>query len=128
MKNIFIVDDEEPIRYVLEHYFTKRGYQVKTFSGKDHIIQLATEHNPDLILLDIHLKGEDGRHICKEIQEQVPHDIPILLFSASPQALANPEGCQPDGTIDKPFELEALMKKFEQVISEKNTDENKSIA
>jgi two-component system response regulator AtoC len=78
---IYIVDDEEAISKLLEHWATKKwGYQVRCFpTGEACLGNLSTA--PDLILLDIMLPGIGGVETLKEIKAQYP-DLPVIMLSA----------------------------------------------
>ena len=58
---VLIVDDEEGIRESLSGIFEDEGYSVVTASSGEEALRALNEENPDLILLDIWLKGIDGR-------------------------------------------------------------------
>ncbi|MBI3585635.1 MAG: sigma-54-dependent Fis family transcriptional regulator [Ignavibacteriales bacterium] len=80
-KLIYIVDDEDTIARLLEHWVTKRwGYQSRTFINGESCLE-ALDDNPDLILLDIMLPGIGGVEILKEIKKRFP-DLPVIMLSA----------------------------------------------
>lgn len=80
-KLIYIVDDEDTIARLLEHWVTKRwGYQSRTFTNGESCLD-ALGDNPDLVLLDIMLPGIGGVEILKEIKKRSP-DLPVIMLSA----------------------------------------------
>ncbi|MFH0990527.1 MAG: sigma-54 dependent transcriptional regulator [bacterium] len=80
-KRIFIVDDEEPIYRLLEHWVTKRwGYESRIFTSGEALLENFDE-DPDLILLDIMLPGMSGLDVIKEIKQRYP-DLPVIMLSA----------------------------------------------
>ena len=78
---IYIVDDEETISKLLEHWVTKKwGYEARTFTtGEECLDNLNTI--PDAIILDIMLPGIGGVDTLKRIKSQYP-DIPVIMLSA----------------------------------------------
>jgi two-component system response regulator AtoC len=78
---IYIVDDEETISKLLEHWVTKKwGYEARTFTtGEECLDNLNTI--PDAIILDIMLPGIGGVETLKRIKVRYP-DIPVIMLSA----------------------------------------------
>ena len=69
MRKILIVDDEIDICDFVKNFFEERGYQVLTaLSGEDAII-IAKAESPELVLLDIKMKGMDGIAALKHLRE-----------------------------------------------------------
>jgi len=78
---IYIVDDEETIRKLLEHNATKRwGYEARTFASAEECLEALID-DPDLILLDIMLEGISGVEALKELRKRKP-DLPVIMLSA----------------------------------------------
>jgi len=78
---IFIVDDEETIRRLLQHWVTTRwGYEARTFTTGEDCLE-ALQEDPDLILMDIMMPGMGGIDAFKEIKKRDP-GIPVIMLSA----------------------------------------------
>lgn len=108
MGTLFIVDDEEDMLQTLQFYFQKEGYDVKTFSkSKDMMDALETE-KPDLILMDVNLRRNDGRTICRVIKSKYGVDAPVVLFSANADIETEYKKYNADGFISKPFSFEQI--------------------
>ncbi|MEG4318245.1 MULTISPECIES: ATP-binding protein [unclassified Microcoleus] len=113
--NILIVEDELLIAKNLSHKLEKLGYQIADIvsSGAD-AIQRAGELKPDLILMDIVIKGEiDGIATAEIIHQQL--DIPIIYTTAyaDDETLQRAENTGSYGYLLKPFkerELHATIK------------------
>lgn len=84
-KKIVIVDDDVAILDSLGTMLDFEGYDVSTFDKGSEIFNYVGEtHQPNLIVLDMWLSGEDGRDICKKLkQNEATKDIPVLMMSAS---------------------------------------------
>jgi len=116
MIKLLIVDDSTDLLSALKMFLEKKGFTVNTTSDhrrlKDHIRQL----NPDLLLMDIFLSGQDGRVLCRKLREDKnTQPLCIMLFSASPEALKNYKNYGADGCIQKPFNLKDLIDQIEFV-------------
>ena len=78
---IYIVDDEETISKLLEHWATKKwGYQARCFPNGEACLENLNVI-PDLVLLDIMLPGIGGVDTLRAIKAQYP-DLPVIMLSA----------------------------------------------
>src|SRR5713101_2968158 len=77
-----IVEDETLIAEELRERLSRLGFSVVAAVGSaDEGIAIATSERPDLVLMDIRLKGKkDGVQAAQEIREQV--DVPIVYLTA----------------------------------------------
>ena len=111
---MLIVEDEMIIAMLIERMVTNMGHQVidKVSSGED-AINKALEHNPDLILMDIRLKGEiDGIEAMTKIQKKMT--IPVIYISGNSD-LAHQQKMKNTNYVDflsKPITQAALSKSF----------------
>ncbi len=79
-------------------------------------LELAVEHKPDLILLDINLPGMDGYEVLQQLREQeVTQHIPVIAISANamPGDIAKGLGAGFDDYITKPIDIETLLQAVE---------------
>ncbi len=60
MHKILVVDDECDICDFMKNFFQERGYEVLTALSGEDAIELSKKEKPELILLDIKMKGMDG--------------------------------------------------------------------
>jgi PAS domain S-box-containing protein len=81
-KSILIVEDEGVVALSIQAALTKMGYKVVGIAVTgNEAIALATEHKPDVILMDIHIKGDmDGIETTEKLNEIV--DIPVIFLTA----------------------------------------------
>jgi len=77
---VLIVDDEEGIRESLAGIFEDEGYVVLTAGSGEETLRVLKDQSPDVILLDVWLKGMDGIQTLKEIKDQKP-DLPVIMIS-----------------------------------------------
>lgn len=109
-----IVEDETLIAEELRERLSLLGFAVIAAVGSaDEGIAIATKERPDLVLMDIRLKGEkDGVQAAQEIREHV--DVPIVYLTAYSDQLTvdRAKGSEHDGFLLKPFrgrELQATI-------------------
>lgn len=80
-KLIYVVDDEENIRRLLEYWIgTKWEYRVALFPTGEDCLN-AMDDEPDLVILDIQLPGIDGIATLERIRMDRPH-LPVFMLSA----------------------------------------------
>lgn len=103
---ILVVEDEELIALVIKKQLLQFGYQVSGIAETGtSAIQLTLESQPDLVLMDIRLKGEmDGIEVAAYITEKF--DIPIIFLTAfsDNETLGKAKLVSPFSYILKPFE------------------------
>lgn len=106
MKNILVVEDESIVSKDIQMSLKKLGYNICGSSATgEEAIELAKEHNPDLILMDIMLKGKlNGIETAHIIKEQ--RDVPIIYLTAyaDESTLSKAKITEPYGYIIKPFQ------------------------
>jgi len=110
MDLLYIVDDEEDMLQTLEFYFQKAGYEVKTFTRSKDMMESLENRKPNLILMDVNLRRNDGRTICKVIKRKYDNATPIILFSGNADLETEYKDYNADGFISKPFSLEEISK------------------
>lgn len=76
---ILVADDEEQIRRALKSILSARKYEVILAEDGGQAIDLAIDHNPDMIILDISMPGLDGIVVCRELRTW--YTGPILMLS-----------------------------------------------
>ncbi len=69
MRKILVVDDEHDICDFVKNFFEERGYAVLTALNGDDAIAITKKENPELVLLDIKMKGMDGIATLKHLKE-----------------------------------------------------------
>ncbi len=78
---ILIVDDVAVLRTLIKTCLQKAGYlNLHTAESGDQALEMLSELNPDLIILDIVMPGTDGFEVCRQIRKSNEHaNIPILI-------------------------------------------------
>jgi two-component system sensor histidine kinase ChiS len=65
---ILVVDDDEVSRKILERVLTHAGFRVFTANSGMSALQLLSQIEPSLILLDVMMPGMDGYELCAELR------------------------------------------------------------
>ncbi|MEZ4649033.1 MAG: sigma-54 dependent transcriptional regulator [Candidatus Eisenbacteria bacterium] len=77
---ILVVDDEPLIREFLGETLKRQGYEVLEATGADDAIGRIEKITPDIVLLDIRMKGRDGLSFLPEVKQMCP-DSPVLMMT-----------------------------------------------
>lgn len=110
MGTIFILEDEDSIRELLEVVFDMEGYKVISTSNITEFNELHTNYNVNLYLLDIRLADGSGIDVCNNLKANTETaDIPVLLMSAHAKIIEIEKVCSPDAFISKPFDLDNIV-------------------
>ncbi|BAY10496.1 hybrid sensor histidine kinase/response regulator [Calothrix sp. NIES-2098] len=112
---VLVVEDEAIVAKDLKNRLTRFGYIVPAIasSGRE-AINKALEFAPDLVLMDIRLKGEmDGIEAAQEIHRQL--DIPVIYLTAyaDDRTLERAKVTEPFGYLLKPFKERELQTNIE---------------
>jgi len=114
--HIFVVDDDRDVRVALAEYLRKRGFRVSVASDGGEMDRLLATANPDLIVLDIMMPGEDGLSVCRRLQDAT--QIPIILLTALAENTDRILGLElgADDYVTKPFDPRELVARVKSVL------------
>lgn len=127
---VLYVEDELFLGKIVKESLETRGYEVLMETDGDKVLPLFKSSSPDVCVLDVMLPNKDGFTIAEEIRE-VDNQIPILFLTAKTQTQDLVKGFQLGGNdyIRKPFSMEELIVRIENVLKYKNggkpTDDKK---
>ncbi|RAU18204.1 nitrogen regulation protein NR(I) [Nitrincola tibetensis] len=79
--NVWVVDDDRSIRWVLEKALSSAGMKTAMFESADDLIKRLDKEQPDAIVSDIRMPGMDGLALLNHIQAINP-DMPIIIMTA----------------------------------------------
>jgi len=108
-KKILVVEDDAHIRFGLVELLTSEGFQVEICERGDKAVAAVTQHQPNLILLDVMLPGLSGYDVCRQLRAQNYRGL-ILMLTAKGQEMDKVIGLElgADDYVTKPFGLREL--------------------
>ncbi len=80
-ENIWVIDDDRSIRWVLERAFKQAGMDVSSFESAKGVMEELEHVQPDAIVSDIRMPGVDGLRLLGQIREAYP-DLPVIIMTA----------------------------------------------
>ncbi len=118
---IIVVDDDSELRALLSSYLAKAGFAVKAAADGQTLDLLLAEGEPDLVVLDLMLPGEDGLSICKRLRTE--STVPILMLTASGEPIDRVVGIEigADDYMAKPFLPRELLARVRAIMRRTST-------
>jgi DNA-binding response OmpR family regulator len=107
---ILVVDDDAPIRRMLERTLAAEGYAVESAADGGDALVSVERSTPDLILLDVTMPGLDGLAVCRRLRDK-GLATPVLLLTARDELDDRVAGLDAgaDDYVVKPFETVELL-------------------
>ena len=78
---VWIVDDDRSIRWVLEKALQKAGIKTRSFASANGPLEALETEQPEAIITDIRMPGMDGLSLLKRLQERHP-ELPVIIMTA----------------------------------------------
>jgi DNA-binding NtrC family response regulator len=104
---ILVVDDEPSIRLLCRVNFELEGHEVLEAHSLASARATLEQQEVDVVVLDVHLRGERSDELVAECQARRP-PIPVVLVTGSVD-ITDPGMSDADAVLPKPFELDQLL-------------------
>ena len=126
---IWIADDDEAIRMVLEEGLKSAGLEIVTFADGEALIDALGEDKPDLIISDIKMPGMHGYDLLKHIKNNYDK-LPVIIMTAftDMQAAIDAYGGGAFEYIPKPFDLEEAIITVKKALEEHKEAKPKKVS
>ena len=124
-KKIAVVEDEAELASLIEYNLTRGGFQVSLLNGSGATIQELEAWQPDLIVLDVMLPGQDGFDLCRQIRQTGKLSrTPIVFLTARSDEVDRVLGLEIGGDdyITKPFSPRELVARIKAHLRRLDTD------
>lgn len=117
---VLIVEDDLALAEMLQAYLSAQGYRVFTAGWGQRGLEMAANHHPDLVILDIHLPDTTGFEICQQLRtDRVTQQIPVLFLTELNERDARMHGLGM-GSVDyisKPFDIQELRLRVRNILA-----------
>ena len=125
--HILVVDDDLEIRNLLREYFEKNGYRVSVAADGRGLRAAFAVGQPDLVVLDLMLPGDDGFTLCRELRAR--SDVPIIMLTARGEEGDRVNGLDAgvDDYVVKPFSARELIARIKAVMRRTHGDEGDGV-
>ena len=107
---LLVVDDEPELVDILQEYFEGKGYTVEGALNAADARKVFENRAPDLVVLDIHMPGEDGLSFARWSREHHPQ-VGIIMLTTAGEVVDRIVGLEmgADDYIPKPFDLREVL-------------------
>ena len=80
-ENVWIIDDDSSIRWVLERALSQAGYDTESFGDAEDVLLRVDYEAPDAVVSDIRMPGRDGLELLSILAERHP-ELPVIIMTA----------------------------------------------
>jgi two-component system, OmpR family, KDP operon response regulator KdpE len=124
---ILVIDDEELIRKTLEITLRSNGYNVTLAASAHEGVIMASNHPPDLILLDLGLPDKDGMSVLQELRQWHTGPIIILSVQNNEEVIIKALDMGANDYLSKPFRTGELLARIRSALRSMITDDSDPI-
>jgi len=114
--HILVVDDDAETRSLLREYLQKNGYRVSAAGDGPAMRAAMNVAQPDLVVLDVMLPGEDGLSLCRDLRAR--GNVPVIMLTARGEETDRIVGLElgADDYVPKPFNPRELLARVKSVL------------
>ncbi len=112
---VLVVDDDPDILQTLALCLSTEGYRVLTASNGQEALELLEQNKPHALLLDLMMPVMDGWQFVAELDARGWRRSPLLILSADRAVQGHASKLRADAYLAKPFDLDDLLGKVQQL-------------
>ncbi|HWT16354.1 MAG TPA: nitrogen regulation protein NR(I) [Patescibacteria group bacterium] len=118
MSEIWILDDDRSVRFVLAESLRDAGYRVRDFDNARAALSVLAHASPDVVFTDVRMPGTDGFQFLELLKRSKP-DVPVIVMSAYTD-IASTSAAFRGGAFDflpKPFDLDVATRLVQRALA-----------
>jgi two-component system nitrogen regulation response regulator GlnG len=129
MKPIWIVDDDQSIRFVLEKALAREDFEVRSFTNPRDVLAALEDDAPQVLVSDIRMPGGSGIDLLAKVKERHP-GLPVIIMTAYSDLDSAVSAFQGGAFeyLPKPFDLpkavELIRRAVDESVREESVDEH----
>ncbi|MFC5427603.1 nitrogen regulation protein NR(I) [Paraburkholderia denitrificans] len=119
MKPIWIVDDDQSIRWVLEKALARENLATRSFSNVREAVSALDNDSPQVLVSDIRMPGGSGLELLQTVRERLP-GLPVIIMTAFSD-LDSAVGAFQGGAFEylaKPFDIDRAVELIRRAVDE----------
>jgi two-component system phosphate regulon response regulator OmpR len=115
-RHLLIVDDDPDLRDTLHEYFETNGFAVSSVADGHGMRRVLKDGPADIVIMDLHLPGEDGLTLTRELRSKGP--VGIIMLTGSGDTVDRIVGLEmgADDYLAKPVDLRELLARVKSVL------------
>jgi len=116
LDKILIVEDDKKTASLIKLYLEREGFQTVIASDGQQALELAEQHRPVFVILDLMLPVLDGWEVCRRLRQSF--DVPILILTARGEEVDRVSGLTlgADDYVVKPFSPRELVARVKAIL------------
>ncbi len=124
---VWIVDDDESIRWVLTDALASHDITARTFYDAESALEAFENEQPKIIITDVRMEGMGGLNFLNEIQDRTS-SIPVIVMTAYSDLDTTIDSFQRGATeyLSKPFDIDDAVSLIQRVMDEANHQSHRS--
>jgi len=118
-QTVLIVDDENDVIDLVKYNLHRAGFEILTASNGADGLRTARAEHPDLVVLDVMMRGMDGFEVCRALKEaQETAHTPVIMLTAKAGASDRINGLElgADDYLTKPFSPRELVLRIQGLL------------
>jgi two-component system, NtrC family, nitrogen regulation response regulator GlnG len=119
MNAVWIVDDDQSIRWVLERALTREGFEVRAFSSARECLDAFDNDAPQVLVSDIRMPGDSGLELLQQVKLRRP-GMPVIIMTAFSDLDSAVSAFQGGAFeyLPKPFDLPKAIELIRRAVAE----------
>jgi two-component system nitrogen regulation response regulator GlnG len=119
MNSVWIVDDDQSIRWVLERALSREGFEVRAFGSAPECLRALEDGTPRVLVSDIRMPGESGIELLQRVKELKPQ-LPVIIMTAFSDLESAVSAFQGGAFeyLPKPFDLPKAVELIRRAVQE----------
>lgn len=124
MSAVWVVDDDQSIRWVLEKALGRDGFDVRAFSSARECLRALSVDEPDVLVSDIRMPGESGIELLQQVKVDHPA-MPVIIMTAFSDLESAVSAFQGGAFeyLPKPFDVPKAVELIRRAVEESERDQ-----
>lgn len=122
-RTVVVVEDDAHIADLLDVYLREAGFRVLQATHGERGLELISQHQPEMVLLDIGLPDIDGFEVCRRLRAK--SNVPVLFLTARDGEIDRILGLElgADDYVTKPFSPREIVARVKAILRRGQPDE-----
>jgi two-component system nitrogen regulation response regulator GlnG len=123
MNEVWIVDDDQSIRWVLERALSREGFDVRAFASANECLSAFDSGEPKVLVSDIRMPGASGIELLQQVKQRRP-GLPVIIMTAFSDLDSAVSAFQGGAFeyLPKPFDLPKAVELIRRAVAESDRE------